>query len=195
MATYIIRAGDSGPVKIGKADNPHDRLAALQTGHPDELVLLRVVDTDFDCEDIFHERFARLRIRGEWFQFDPEMMTFKPERSADPPIAEVIWHAKRRAVHEVGNLLAEIWQHFRGFETKGQFSRRIAKMLQVKERRIRAFWYGEQQRIDVHEIEGLRAIARKLRREQRVADAPLLSVLEPDAPARGGPAAPTGSGR
>lgn len=166
MATYIIQAGPSGPVKIGKADDVEGRIAALQVGHPEELRLIRLVDTDFDAEPSFHDRFAHLRIRGEWFRFDAEMMTFVPSAPPDEaPIADVIRFAKRRAIEEAANLLADIWQHFRGIETKGQFTKRVARMLQIKERRVRGLMYADERRVDVHEIEGLRAIARKLNRE------------------------------
>lgn len=78
MATYIIRAGSDGPVKIGRADDVAARLASLQTGNPAELVVVRIVDTPFDAEPLFHERFKERRLRGEWFEFDAEMLTFIP---------------------------------------------------------------------------------------------------------------------
>lgn len=83
MPTYIIRAGLTGPVKIGKADDVEARREALQTAHHETLHVLRVLDTPFDAEPILHEKFAGLRIRGEWFEFCEEMLTFVPE----PPTA------------------------------------------------------------------------------------------------------------
>lgn len=79
MTTYIIRAGLTGPVKIGKADDVERRRAELQTAHHEELYVIRVIDTAFDAEPLFHQRFADRRIRGEWFEFDLEMLTFIPE--------------------------------------------------------------------------------------------------------------------
>lgn len=79
MATYIIRAGLAGPVKIGRADDVERRRAALQTAHHEELIVLRVIDTAFDAEPVMHKQFAHLRIRGEWFDFAPEMLTFEPQ--------------------------------------------------------------------------------------------------------------------
>lgn len=84
MPTYIIRAGLAGPVKIGKADDVEHRLNALQVSHHETLHVLRVIDTAFDAEPILHEKFKHLRIRGEWFEFDQEMMSFVPE---PPPTA------------------------------------------------------------------------------------------------------------
>lgn len=87
MATYIIRAGTNGPVKIGRADDAEQRCRALQTGHPETLQIIRVVQTAFDAEPIFHEAFSAQRIRGEWFTFVDEMLTFDPAtyvRSSPP---------------------------------------------------------------------------------------------------------------
>jgi hypothetical protein len=90
MATYIIRAGLTGPVKIGRADDVEERRDTLQTAHHETLHVLRVIDTPFDAEPVFHERFAPLRIRGEWFEFDSEMLSFVPEQPAEPTAFEPI---------------------------------------------------------------------------------------------------------
>ncbi len=84
MATYIIRAGLAGPVKIGKADDVEARREALQTAHHETLHVLRVVDTPFDAEPIFHAKFAEAHLRGEWFEFREEMLTFVPETPVPP---------------------------------------------------------------------------------------------------------------
>ena len=84
MPTYIIRAGLIGPVKIGKADDVEGRRADLQTAHHETLHVLRIIDTPFDAEPILHSKFAPLRIRGEWFEFDPEMLSFVPEEPLSP---------------------------------------------------------------------------------------------------------------
>jgi hypothetical protein len=72
MKTYIIRAGENGPVKIGRTMFPAERLAALQTGHYEELRIVREIAGDAERE--LHERFRALRIRREWFHFDPDML-------------------------------------------------------------------------------------------------------------------------
>lgn len=78
MPTYIIRAGDIGPVKIGWADDVPSRLRSLQTGNHETLHVLREVDTWWQSEREFHRRFTSHRLRGEWFTFHPEMLTFIP---------------------------------------------------------------------------------------------------------------------
>lgn len=78
MPVYIIRAGQNGPVKIGKADDPASRIRDLQTGHFEELVTLRVMDGGAKVEAAFHRQFEAKRIRGEWFEYCDEMLTFVP---------------------------------------------------------------------------------------------------------------------
>lgn len=63
-STYFIRAGQEGPIKIGKADSVECRLQTLQTAHYEKLVVLAVVD---EPERSLHRRFRADRIRGEWF--------------------------------------------------------------------------------------------------------------------------------
>ena len=92
MATYFVRAGVDGPVKIGcvMSEDPVDaeaavrtRIASLQTAHPDPLTLLRTVEGGVETERFFHKHFAALRVRGEWFTFTAEMLTL-----AVPPDVE-----------------------------------------------------------------------------------------------------------
>jgi hypothetical protein len=73
MAVYMIRAGEDGPVKIGKAVDPIERMAVLQTYHFLTLHIMRVFEGGEVEERALHQRFARLRIRGEWFAFAPEL--------------------------------------------------------------------------------------------------------------------------
>jgi len=90
MPTYIIRAGLTGPVKIGRADDVEARRRDLQTAHHETLHVLRVLDTPFDAEPILHAKFAALRIRGEWFEFDQEMLSFVPETPVDLETVEPV---------------------------------------------------------------------------------------------------------
>jgi DNA-binding XRE family transcriptional regulator len=73
-AVYLIRAGATGPVKIGKADDPQRRLYELQTAHWDELCLLRAWVGGEPEEAALHVRFAELHIRGDWFSFSRAML-------------------------------------------------------------------------------------------------------------------------
>ena len=77
MTVYFIRAGESGPVKIGTAEDASSRLRELQAGNHVELRIMRQIDGGRAEELAMHRHFERGRIRGEWFQFDPEMLTIQ----------------------------------------------------------------------------------------------------------------------
>lgn len=87
MPVYIIRSGSDGPVKIGWAVHVAGRVAALQTGHPGLLTLVRTIGGTPETESWLHRNFAALRMNGEWFRFDTAMLTvqppmvFKPQKS------------------------------------------------------------------------------------------------------------------
>ena len=97
MAVYLIRAGVTGPVKLGHASSCEDalrRLAALQVAHWETLHLLRMWEGDERAEGQLHARFADLRIRGEWFGFSRLMLADVglpvidiPQRDADAPLS------------------------------------------------------------------------------------------------------------
>ena len=78
MSVYFARAGDDGPVKIGKASDVMKRMAALQSGCPLNIEIIRIVDGGFSEELWFHKRFSSLRTHGEWFEFDERMLTDTP---------------------------------------------------------------------------------------------------------------------
>lgn len=71
---YFIQSGEEGPIKIGIARDPESRLAALQTGHHEELRLLAITHGGADQEGAYHMQFAEHRIRGEWFEPHPDIL-------------------------------------------------------------------------------------------------------------------------
>lgn len=77
MSIYFIQSSD-GAVKIGRAKNIKQRLGNLQTAHAFELKLLRVIPggevEEWEC----HYEFRDNRIRGEWFSYTENMLTFQP---------------------------------------------------------------------------------------------------------------------
>jgi hypothetical protein len=74
---YFIQGDDGGPVKIGRARDLFARLPKVQIGYPFGTLryvgLLRGVGT---TEWSLHQRFAHLRLRGEWFRPEPELLDF-----------------------------------------------------------------------------------------------------------------------
>lgn len=64
---YVITAEGSPIVKIGKADDPEQRVKRLQTGSPAKLTVAWTVQAKPELELLLHERFADYRESGEWF--------------------------------------------------------------------------------------------------------------------------------
>lgn len=73
---YFIQGGDH--IKIGITNGPvAKRLKALSTAHHQELVLLATQeDASGKLEIELHERFAHLRVRGEWFRAEPDLLAY-----------------------------------------------------------------------------------------------------------------------
>ncbi len=74
---FIHEFGDSSVFKIGKtANHPAERLTQLQTGNHRELIIYRWLEV-VNCsivEEYLHTVFNDLRIRGEWFQVNTDMV-------------------------------------------------------------------------------------------------------------------------
>lgn len=73
MSVYFITCREIGMVKIGCARNPFVRLATLQTAFPLELKIEAHLKGSYALEKEMHERFAKERVRGEWFRITPEI--------------------------------------------------------------------------------------------------------------------------
>ena len=85
MPVYFIRAGETGPVKIGWTKDVEDRRKILQTSQPELLQVIRVVDGTRSLERWLHDRFAALRLVGEWFRFDADMLAITLSDLEVPP--------------------------------------------------------------------------------------------------------------
>jgi hypothetical protein len=64
---YFIGA-ENGPVKIGVARVPYERLFTLQTAHHEELFIYAITPGGKWEEQKLHRDFAEYRLRGEWFE-------------------------------------------------------------------------------------------------------------------------------
>lgn len=69
---YFIQAGDA--VKIGYSSGVTKRMQSMQTGNHHGLVLLAQISGDRALERQYHTRFAKFRIKGEWFHAVPPIM-------------------------------------------------------------------------------------------------------------------------
>ena len=79
----MLRAGETGFVKIGKATDVESRRRQLQMASVEPLVVLRIIPGDLPTEAWLHRKFASLRRRGEWFEFTEAMMTITPPSEAE----------------------------------------------------------------------------------------------------------------
>lgn len=73
---YFIQSGANGPIKIGLARDPAERLDNLQVGNPETLSLVATLEGSFAVESFLHALFRRHLIRGEWYRPAPELLTF-----------------------------------------------------------------------------------------------------------------------
>lgn len=78
---YAIQAESGGAVKIGYAsssDRVPARLAALQSGNPERLVVVRIFEAPNGHEDetAVHRLLRLYRLEGEWFYNAPSVVSF-----------------------------------------------------------------------------------------------------------------------
>lgn len=81
---YFIESIGHDAIKIGTAHDVYRRLAQLQTGNPNELLVRAIVLGDVDTEYHYHQRFADVRIRGEWFRYTGKIDRFLKRHAAGP---------------------------------------------------------------------------------------------------------------
>lgn len=82
MSVYFIE-DEHCRVKIGWAVNPTKRLSGLQAANADLLRIIRVVEGGELTEWVLKRHFKKLRVRGEWFRYSPEMLSI--EVPSEPP--------------------------------------------------------------------------------------------------------------
>lgn len=79
---YVV-GSDDGPMKIGIAIDPRNRLAELQVGHPFKLKVLRTWkhEAAAHIELAAHKILRGNRLQGEWFSVSPEEAIAAVERA------------------------------------------------------------------------------------------------------------------
>lgn len=73
---YFIQAVNGGPIKIGIAYSPEERLAQIQNMSPVQLRILGVRRGGAQHEAELHKLFAASRLHGEWFEPSAELTRF-----------------------------------------------------------------------------------------------------------------------
>ena len=75
LVFFIHQEGDFKRFKIGYTTKLSERLATLQIGMPDLLVVYRTIENvSKKKETQLHGIFAQYHIRGEWFAITPDMI-------------------------------------------------------------------------------------------------------------------------
>jgi len=71
---YLIQSDQNGAIKIGRSQDPQERLRQLQTGSPYRLRLVLILPGKGQLERFLHHQLRRGRIlgpdKGEWFSYD-----------------------------------------------------------------------------------------------------------------------------
>ncbi len=70
--SYVYLIGFEDKIKIGKSNNPSNRLSMLQTGIPNKLNIYGLIGCNSEVEALtleaeLHKTYKHLHIRGEWF--------------------------------------------------------------------------------------------------------------------------------
>ncbi len=80
---YFIKAGDhkNAPIKIGKSNNPDKRIEVLQTGNPNKLKVVVLLECEtikraYKLENYLHWKLRKYKLHGEWFK--PHGWNLKP---------------------------------------------------------------------------------------------------------------------
>lgn len=75
MTIYYVQPKSGGLIKIGYTSKKVElRVSELQTGCPDQLVILGQEEGDERKEADLHKKFSHLRVTGEWFRPSIELM-------------------------------------------------------------------------------------------------------------------------
>lgn len=78
---YFMRSG--ALIKIGWTVNLSTRAIQLQVGSSEPLELMLALPGERQDEKALHQQFQHLRVRGEWFRGDQELLSFIDAKRTD----------------------------------------------------------------------------------------------------------------
>ncbi len=70
---YIVRAGESGPVKVGRAKDVTARMIEIQVCNPEPVALIATFAAPESVEQRLHAALKEHHVRGEWFKWCAEI--------------------------------------------------------------------------------------------------------------------------
>jgi hypothetical protein len=88
---YFVQAEHGGPIKIGSAYRPLDRVRCFQPWSPYQLLLLAVMPGAKREEFALHQQFEKDRLHGEWFEPSEELLGII-RQATGPPFCVVCGH-------------------------------------------------------------------------------------------------------
>ncbi len=95
---YFVQAGLNGPIKIGSSKKPLNRLSVMNVVWYEELYLRGLMPGWTHAEYDIHERFAKDRIRGEWFHPSDHLLQFIASLPDHPRMREWRQSPEKRRV-------------------------------------------------------------------------------------------------
>ena len=72
---YLISHEDKY-LKIGHTNDINNRFSQLQVATPIKLKMIHLIKGDVNLEKELHNRFKELRVSGEWFVYDDEILNY-----------------------------------------------------------------------------------------------------------------------
>jgi|SRR5579872_1280634 len=98
---YFIRGLAGGPIKIGHTSrNPEYRLRNLHVATIERYQIIGVMFGSRSLESDLHYRFRDLRINGEWFHDEPELLGFIQDNAIPWSVTDVRQEAERVRVSQ-----------------------------------------------------------------------------------------------
>lgn len=105
--TYIVQEGKNNTYKIGKANNPAERIKGLQIGSSEELSLIAFCIGGYTLETFLHRKFETKKKRGEWYNLTQEDLNFILElfhKISSPEEIKLITCPDSKE-HKLGNII------------------------------------------------------------------------------------------
>ncbi len=135
MIYFVQYENDSGPIKIGLTKNIQKRLAEIQSTCPAPVKLLKVIEGEWEKELRIHYHFSHLRLQGEWFKSEKELLDFIENPYEVPEVPKTVWPINTKQIEgEVEKTIS----YFDG-ETKYHTVDEVAKLLKVDASLIRRY--------------------------------------------------------
>jgi hypothetical protein len=114
---YFLECKGANAIKIGRSVDPRARLEALQAGCPLPLHFIVKVRGGTEEEGMLHRRFGHLRIHGEWFRAEGDLVDYVLGLEEGEPIDYDALYLEFKRCREA-RIAAESRVRFRNFQER-----------------------------------------------------------------------------